>query len=207
MNGVRKNQAGFTLVEVLVSLFIFALLSAATLSVLTSSLDNRERLNEKNEILRKQSMMRILLKSDLANTIAHRKIDPFGQPELIYFAGGIPGDEQVLRLSRTGWENPGGIERRSNLQAVAYILEEGELKRRVQTRFNAMQDTPVLDQVLASDVEEIRFGFFDGEQWVDNWLTGAPPLGIPELPKLASVEIEYENGKNIRQLFWVGADQ
>ena len=202
-----KYQAGFTLVEVLVSLFIFALLSAATLAVLTTTLDSRERLNAKNLTLQKQSMMRLLLKSDLGNAIAHRKIDPFGQPELIYFAGGIPGDDQVLRLSRTGWENPGGIERRSNLQSVAYILEDGVLKRRVQVRFNAMQDTPVMEQILVKDIENLRFGFFDGEQWVENWTTGAPPIGVEVLPRLASLEIEYTNGKNLRQIFWVGADQ
>jgi len=207
MNAARKNQAGFTLVEVLVSLFIFALLSAATLAVLTTSLDSRERLKAKSSTLQKQSMMRILIKSDLANTISHRKIDPFGQPETITFAGGIPGDEQVLRLSRVGWENPGGLERRSNLQSVAYVLEEGVLKRRVQARFNAMQDTPVYEQELVKDIDTIRFGFFDGQQWVDNWTTGAPPIGIPELPKLASIEISYENGKSINQIFWVGADQ
>jgi general secretion pathway protein J len=195
------------LVEVLVSLFIFSLLSAATLAVLTTTLQNRSRLTDKNQELQKQSMMRILLKSDLANVIAHPKTDPYGQPETVYFAGGNTGSERLLILSRTGWENPGGLERRSDLQAVDYILEDGVVIRRVQPRFNALPDTPYIQQKLVGNIDKIEFSFFNGEDWNDNWLTGLPPLGVEELPQLASIDILYANGKNIRQIFYVGAHQ
>ena len=207
MNAPAKRDAGFTLVEVLVSLFIFSLLSAATLAVLTSTLQSRALLKQKSEVLQKQSVMRILLKSDFANAIAHPQLDPFGQPETVYFSGGNIGDERILLLSRSGWSNPGGIERRSDLQAVDYVLDDGVLIRRIKARFNALLETETYEQELAREVNQIRFEFYDGEQWRDNWITGAPPLGVAELPKLASVEIEYENGNNIRQIFWVGANQ
>lgn len=202
-----KYQSGFTLVEVLVSLFIFSLLSAATLTVLTTTLESRERLSEHNDILQKQSLMRIVMKSDFSHALAHPKTDPYGQPETVYFSGGNIGDERVLVLSRTGWDNPGGIERRSDLQAVDYVLENETLVRRTKLRFNALLETETVEQELAKDVDTVKFGFYDGEQWADNWVTGLPPLGVEALPKLASVEILYKNGKNLRQIFWVGADQ
>lgn len=207
MSARSTSESGFTLVEVLVSLFIFSLLSAATLAVLTTTLQNRSRLTDKNQELQKQSMMRILLKSDLANVIAHPKIDPYGQPETVYFAGGNTGSERLLILSRTGWENPGGIERRSDLQAIDYILEDGVIIRRVQPRFNALQDTPYIQQKLVGNVDKIEFSFYDGAVWNDNWLTGLPPIGVVELPQLAAIDILYNNGKNVRQIFYVGAHQ
>ena len=207
MTGRRRSQQGFTLVEVLVSLFIFSLLSAATLAVLTTTLQNRTRLSDKNDELQKQSMMRILLKADFANTIAHPKTDAFGQPETVYFAGGNTGTERILILSRTGWQNPGGLVRRSDLQSVDYVLEDDTLIRRVQPRFNALADAEYIEQPLVKNVDRIEFGFFNGEDWSDNWLTGLPPLGVQELPELASIDILYKNGKNVRQIFYVGANQ
>ena len=203
----KTSQAGFTLVEVLVSLFIFSLLSAATLAVLTTTLQNRARLSDKNQELQRQSMMRILLKSDFAHAIPHQKTDPYGQPEQVTFSGGNIGNERLLVMSRTGWENPGGLERRSDLQAVDYVLEDGVLIRRVQARFNAVAETPIIEQKLVGNVDKIEFGFYNGEDWSDNWLTGAPPLGVEELPQLASLEILYKNGKSLRQIFFVGANQ
>ena len=207
MRRPHPSQSGFTLVEVLVSLFIFSLLSAATLAVLTTTLENRSRLTDKNDELQKQSMMRILLKSDFAHTIAHPKTDAYGQPETVHFSGGNTGSERLLILSRTGWDNPGGLERRSDLQSVDYILDDGVLIRRVQPRFNALPDTDYIQQPLVRDVDKVEFSFYDGQDWTDNWLTGTPPLGVATLPQLASVNILYENGKEIRQIFYVGANQ
>ncbi|NNC38120.1 MAG: type II secretion system minor pseudopilin GspJ [Hyphomonadaceae bacterium] len=207
MRAHRTSESGFTLVEVLVSLFIFSLLSAASLAVLTTTLQNRTRLGDKNAELQKQSMMRILLKSDFAQAIAHPKMDPYGIPETILFAGGNTGSERLLMLSRTGWENPGGLERRSDLQSVDYILEDDVLIRRVLPRFNALPDTEYIRQPLVKNVDKVEFSFYNGDDWSDNWVTGLPPLGVNELPRLASIDILYLNGKSIRQVFYVGANQ
>ena len=161
----------------------------------------------KNDELRTRATMRILLKTDFANTLAVPITDSFGQPEQALFSGGLVGDDQILSLSRTGWDNPGGIERRSGLQSVAYILKDKTLTRQVRARFNPVSATPVIEQPLMSGIERIKLGFFDGEQWVDNWIFGAPPVGIPDLPKLASIELEFEDGEKLRQVFRIGADQ
>ena len=76
----RSKQAGFTLVEVLISMFIFSLLSTATLSVLLSTLQNiEEHLSQKNEQLRQIDNLRIHLKSDLAQTLNVTRPDEFGR--------------------------------------------------------------------------------------------------------------------------------
>lgn len=207
MSRARTSQAGFTLVEVLVALFIFSILSAATLAVLTSTLTSKAQMAEKNTLLKQRASLRILLKSDFANTIAAPKADEYGQPEQAVFSGGNAGSNSLLRLARTGWDNPGGIERRSNLQAVDYALEKGVLIRRVRARYNAVSNTEIYEQPLLTGVDQAKLTFFDGEQWLENWVTGAPPLGVEVLPKLASLELIFENGETLRQIFYVGADQ
>ena len=202
-----RKQSGFTLVEVLVALFIFSILSAASMAVLTSTLRSKELMKRKSDELRQRATLRILLKSDFANTLAVPKTDEFGQPEQTIFIGGSTGDERFLSLSRTGWDNPGGIEQRSDLQAVEYVLRDKTLIRQVRARFNPVTATPVLEQPLMNGVERVVLGFFDGENWQENWLTGAPPLGVPAMPVLASVELEFTDGDKLRQVFRVGADQ
>ncbi len=201
------KMQGFTLVEVLVSLFIFSILSAASLAVLTSVLGSKDLMAEKSNELRQRATLRILLKSDFANTIAVPKTDAFGQPQPVIFFGGSLGDERFLSLSRIGWDNPGGIERRSGLQAVEYVLRDKTLVRQIRARFNPVAATPVLEQSLIGEVERVILSFYDGENWEDNWLTGIPPDGVPNLPRLASVELEFSDGETLRQIFRVGADQ
>lgn len=201
------RQSGFTLVEVLVSLFIFSILSAASLAVLTTSLKSKDLMKNKSSELRQRATLRILMKSDFANTLAIPKTDAFGQPELASFIGGSLGDDRFLSLSRTGWDNPGGIERRSGLQAVEYVLRDKTLIRQVRARFNPVSNTPILEQPLMHGVERITLGFFNGEIWSENWLTGQPPMGTVELPTLASIELEFADGGKLRQIFRVGADQ
>ncbi len=207
MRSTVNKTAGFTLVEVLVALFIFSILSAASLMVLTSVLGSKDMMASKSDALRQRAILRILLKADFANTVLVPKTDAFGQIELAFFVGGSFGDERFLSLSRTGWENPGGIERRSGLQAVEYVLKDKTLVRQVKARFNPASATPVLEQILLDGVEGVTLGFYDGENWVDNWLSGVPPDGVTTLPKLASLELEFTDGKRVRQIFRVGADQ
>ena len=213
MTKCSKKQSGFTLVEVLVALFIFSILSAASLAVLTTTLRSKDLMARKSDELRERATMRILMKSDFTNTLALPKTDEFGQPDQIIFMGGSQfgggnhDGERFLSLSRTAWDNPGGLEKRSNLQAVAYVLRDKTLIRQVWARFNPVIATPVLEQNLMSGVEKITLGFFDGENWQDKWLTGAPPLGVSTIPILASVELEFESGDKLRQVFRIGADQ
>ena len=51
MNGHTHNDAGFTLVEVLISMFIFALLTAGTMTALTQSLRGKASLDTSMEAL------------------------------------------------------------------------------------------------------------------------------------------------------------
>ncbi len=203
----RSKQAGFTLVEVLISMFIFSLLSTATLSVLLSTLQNKEHLSQKNEQLRQIDNLRIHLKSDLAQTLNVTRPDEFGRVGQESFSGGLMASNKVLSLSRSGWLNPGGFERRSDLQAVDYTFDQGVFTRNIRARFNAVANTPTYQQVLAQNVKSLKVTFFDGEYWVDNWLTGEPPLGTGKLPELAALDIVFESGEDLRQIFYVGVGQ
>ena len=83
----------------------------------------------------------------------------------LFWQAARAGDERrLLVISRAGWENPGGLERRSDLQAVDYILKEGVLVRRVRARFNPIAATPEYEQALIGGIDKIEMSFYDGSE-------------------------------------------
>ncbi len=203
----KYQQSGFTLVEVLVSLFIFSILSASTLTVLTSTLRSKDAVQNKSNLVQKRAVMRVLMKSDFAQTLPLMIAKNFDQNEHIYFVGGDMGEDVLFALSRTGWDNPGGVEPRSNLQAVEYVLRDDTLVRRIYARFNPAESTPIYEQILLGDIEQAKASFFDGRDWRDTWVMGRAPIGAQELPKLVSLELIFKNNETIQQIFYLGADQ
>ena len=63
-DGNIKRDAGFTLVEMLVSLFIFSLITAGTMTAMSSAISTRNRVNEGIETLNKIQAARAIMQTD-----------------------------------------------------------------------------------------------------------------------------------------------
>src|ERR671918_2694 len=110
-------MSGFTLVEMLVALFIFALLTAAGVTVMRFTSDNQAIVQERSERLAQFQRLRAILKSDLAQATARRTRDPDGRPLRAAFFGSSGAGAPLLRFVRRGWDNPDALPRAS-LQQV-----------------------------------------------------------------------------------------
>ena len=67
--GVSHEQ-GFTLVEMLVSLFIFAIISAGTMTVMTTNLRGKTQMDTRISEIQNIETMRALIKADMSNVIS-----------------------------------------------------------------------------------------------------------------------------------------
>ena len=209
MKKVRLNDTGFTLVEVLVTLLVFSVLSSATLGVFANAVQAKSAMQAKNEILKERTRLRALLKDDFANTIIRDVRDGNGNVIPVQFYIGDTGvyGSGLIGLTRVGWDNPEGLERRSDLQLVQYEMEKGKLVRVVYPRSIPAPDTQPFRQVLMEEIDGVATRvFYDGD-WLSNWVTGAPPTGRPELPRIISIQIRLTDGTDFTQLFWLGADR
>ena len=72
------GDQGFTLVEVLVALFIFSLISLGTMTALTTALRGQAQLKEATETIAQIETARALMKSDMANLILRNNRDAYG---------------------------------------------------------------------------------------------------------------------------------
>jgi len=191
---------GFSLVEMLVALFIFALLATAGVAVLRFSIDNREVVQARVERLAQFQRTRAILKADLAQAADRRVRGLDGRPVRgAFFGGGDGKAAPLIRLVRRGWDNPDAAPRAS-LQAVEYHLIDGRLERVAAA---ALDGAPAgAPQVLIDGVSGAKAQFLWRGQWLDS-LPGGPMDPLPQAVRLA---MTLEGVGAVDQLFVVTGD-
>jgi general secretion pathway protein J len=174
---MRAAQRGFTLLELLVALFIFAVLTALGYTAITQALENRDRVRTQqlrlNEV---QTAMRVLVQ-DFAQ-LAPRPVRDFvgaaDEPALR-----APGTGTTLvAFTRNGLANPAGIAR-PTLERVEYALEAETLQRLSWPVLDRTQAVTPRRQPLLTGVRSVRLRYMDAaRQWLDQW----PPVSTPRPP-------------------------
>lgn len=192
-----SHEAGFSLIEILVSVFIFAVIGTISVALMASSVSARD-IN--GEVLDRTAMLdrvRTLLREDLGQ-IARRPVrDAAGYRDPYIFAGSETGladyetgpDERVLvTFTRHGRANPGLIRPRSSLLHVTYLVHDATLVRRVRDYPDPGETTRITDQVLLEGVEDIEIDFLVGSAWQNRTFLSAEGQGT--LP--SAIRLRYD---------------
>jgi len=196
--------SGFTLIELLVSITIFAILSAFSYAILNQSIISSFILDEKNERLQNIQRSIKLIEQDFIQ-IAPRPIrSELGQG----YNGAIttsPTSGFALELTRSGWGNPLGLSR-SNLQRVAYQMENDKL---IRIHWNVLDRTlsnQFQKDILIDEIESILFTFLnENGEWIQQWppLSDDKFLSMTKRPLGIAVVINFEQEGEIRRIFEV----
>lgn len=184
-----KNEAGFTLVEVLISLFIFALISVGTMTALTQSLRGKTRLDEAVVNINELNSARAILAADLSTITLRPMRDELGgvRPYSLTTDG-----EPLLTFTRRGRENPGGLEARGDLERVEYHFIDNEFIRRSFAHENPSSDPQFFDRVLLGDIQDVILRGHSEQQGSNT--AGARPIAFEQIRILASqTSIEADN--------------
>lgn len=182
---------GFTLVEMLIALSIFALLSIAGVSLLSFSIDSRQRSAERLDTQASILRTRALLSADLAQAAPRPWRDENGLRRPA-FSG-----DTGMTMVRGGWNNDGDAPRAS-LQRVAYRLEGDRLERISSPMVDGAAEN--LPAVLLTGVKSLRLRYHANGEWRDDWQAQA----IDALPDAVEVTVETAAIAPLRQVFTVG---
>ena len=186
----EKRDAGFTLVEALVSLFVFSLIAGGGVTMLGQAVESQRRIAVQEASLRQLQTARALLEADLMQIVSR----PVRMPDNSRAPAFVGGDEALpLAFVRAAAEPDPNIGASSSLVYVQYFVREGQLVRKSRTQLDATDGTPETERVIL-DGTNVRFSFFDGVDWREQWAPGArPPRAVAleaELPRYGAVRVE-----------------
>jgi len=205
VNESHHNELGFTLVEVLISLFIFALITAGTMTALTQSLQGKDRLAASMEEINQLNAARAILRADMAALTLRTSRDELGgiNPYVLTTDG-----EALLSFTRRGTQNPSGLERRGDLERVEYHFEDGALLRRSYVHENPAQEATSFDRVLLDNLQDTKLYAvtyqFNSLSKIEG-LRLQPSTDHALKPNAILIEVTDEFGELTEHLFEIGA--
>ncbi|MGV6801441.1 MAG: type II secretion system minor pseudopilin GspJ [bacterium] len=207
------KQRGLTLIEVMVALAIFAIISSACVLILRLTIDSHRQLQSSSTRMGEIMIMRSMLKSDLLQIADRVGRDENGMrmPGPVaggnYLALGGPRQDEngrlLLAFIHYGNINPADMLNRSELEYVEYLVKDEQLIRRSWAWPDRQENTPITTRILMQQVSEIEIEFFNGIEWHDRWLSSTTALA-PNAVRLTFTSPKFGR---IPHLFYTGVPQ
>lgn len=197
-----KRSQGFTLLEVLIAIAIFSVISMASFSIFETVINSDTATKARTDRINELQRGFLIIERDMLQ-IARRSVRLNGEAPLSDFLhtdnDSFTNSEQAIAFVRHGWTNPGLLLPRSDMQSVAYQLNENTVER---VHFNFVD--AVLGEVpkvrpLISQVEKLNFEFYDGKKWQETLQENTLPMAI-------AIEIDTTDYGIIRRQFIVAGD-
>lgn len=201
-----SQSRGFTLIEVLVAMAVFGVMTILAYAALGQTLSNADMLNERMDRLQAVQRTMRYLSNDLGNASPRPIRNELGDS---YLAAVMVSASNPFALAVThgGWSNPAGLAR-STQQRSVYLLEDGKLFRVYYTVLDATYSNNAISTEILDGVESLEFRLFqDNGQATIQW----PPVGgqgssaLSLRPRAVEIILTLEGEGEIRRLIEVAS--
>ncbi len=194
----RRTARGFTLLEILIAIAVFSVLSMSAYQVLQGVISADETSSRHTKRLKELQRSMLLIERDMQQ-IAARTVRQDGESDKSLLRTGkfvAESDADGLGFVRLGWTNPINQLPRSNLVRVAYRLKDENLERLYFLYPDVVTGVEPQVQVLITDVEDLKFRYWN-KGWGDSW------KNKKQLPKGIAIELKLKDFGEIRRLFLI----
>ncbi len=202
---MKRSEAGFTLIEVLIALAILAFMMTIAWSTTSSSAQAKkhfEAVEYRHHEIR-VAMARMV--RDLESAYISSNEDQNLQERRTLFLGKSHGSVDELRFSSLGHKSLWAEANESEQTLIAYFSESDredrsmtDLLRRESRRLSnePWKSEPAEVDVLLRDVEKVEFEYYDwrDQDWKSDWDTTQPSGEKGRLPTRVRITIEVESG-------------
>lgn len=183
-NTQKSKIAGYTLIEVIVALAVFAIVSTMTGGIMLQAFDTKKRLAKQTEQLNELHVVLTLIRRDIAQ-ITNRPIR--GNENRLYPP--FIGESNYTEFTRGGFVNPDNAAKSSMLQRVALLCGNHALKRRSWSSVDSPTRRDMRDQVLLEHIKRCTFAYISQSQ---EHLSSWRPYALSQKQKNAFIPIAIE---------------
>jgi general secretion pathway protein J len=185
-----KRTHGFTLIEVVVAMFVSAIMFVIGYSAINQAMIDRDEINVRQaRVTEIQRSIRIVAQ-DFAQLIARPARDTGGNGQLMPAVMASGTDNTLVTFTRAGWSNPAGLQRPAE-QRVRYRFVDGSLVREHWLAVDPALNVEPKQRVLLTRVTAVEIRFLDPvtRNWRTEWPASSAVASGPVSP--ANYDIMY----------------
>ena len=200
-----QRHKGFTLLEIMVALVIFAIMAVIVAVGMRTILDSRKHVQIADQQVQQMEIAFALMQRDFSQIIDRPVLDKEGDSEQSLLAAG----SGEVAFTRAGFVNPLFSQPRSELMRVAYSVQDGAL---IRTTWNVLDQPPngkAMHRTLLQGVLSMNLQYIDFYgQVVNSWVlqSGAGGQQDPHqvMPKGIIVTLHLPHNLKIKRIFVIG---
>lgn len=203
-NKNMKFKKGFTLLELLVALSIFSILSVMAYAGLQTVITTKTTMQQSAERIADVQLVMMRISNDLRQAVSRKIRDEYGDfsPAMQSKKNG----DETMTWTRAGYRNPAQLTR-SNIQRVAYKLEQEKLIRITWPVLDRAQDTEAMESEVISNIESIEWRYLNnGNEWLSSWPEEGDKAAMYPLPKAVELTLELQDWGKVKRLILVAND-
>ena len=201
---MRSQQQGFTLIELIVSISIFAVLSVMAYGSLDYVVNTDAVASERMNRLSALQKTFLLMQADIEQMRPRPIRDAYGtqQPAMLTIINEPHRALDWTRGGRQTWLNT----QSSGLMRVGYGIKEKQLMRYQWPVLDQAPDTVALESALLKDVKNLDIRFLDEKQtWHNQWpptdFSSSTPTDPSKLPHAVEITLELDDWGKVTRLF------
>ena len=188
---------GFTLIEIIVALSVFAILGSIAFTGLNTVLNAQYALAEKNQHIVELQLSFKYMERDLKQALARTIRDQYGDFQPMFSSDG----DQIMAFTYSGVRNP-AQQARSAMQRVAYQFESDQLVRHNWNQLDGATEVNARELVLINDLEYLEWQFLNHDNdWINQW----PPINLEptaaSLPRAVMLTVNSPSLGDIARIF------
>ena len=190
-------QRGFTLLELLIAISIFAVLSVMAYSGLRSVINTSQHTRIASQRFSAVQKLFLLVSQDLLLAVNRSVRDELGDASPAFDAS--LSDRSVLfSLTRSGMSAAPSIQ--PAMQRVSYQLVDGELYRLAWPVLDRVQSTDSRSVMLLPDVQSFEVTFLGEDDWSNYWPVAGQESLNGLMPRAVSINLNITGVGEIRRI-------